>query len=71
MGTPESITARLDFSDQDNGVDRFLNCAAAAVILPSRRTLEAASDRRRRSLSGLHPTDNLYDNYQGDEHEHR
>ena len=36
MGTPESIKWRLGFSDQINGVDRFLNCAAAAVILPSR-----------------------------------
>jgi len=41
-GTPESIKRRLGFSDQDNGVDRLLNCAAAAVILPSRRTPEAA-----------------------------
>jgi hypothetical protein len=55
MGTPESIKRRLGFSDQDNGVDRLLNCAAAAVILPSRRTLEAAIDRRRRSPSGLLP----------------
>jgi hypothetical protein len=41
-GTPESITRRLGFSDQDHGVERLLNCAAAADILPSRRTLEAA-----------------------------
>jgi hypothetical protein len=58
-GTPESITRRLGFSDQDDGVDRLLNCAAAADVLPSRRTLEAAFDQRRRSPSGTDTTETI------------
>jgi hypothetical protein len=33
MGTPEPIKWRLDFSDQNNGVNRSLNCAAAGGFL--------------------------------------